>query len=74
MKRRGTPEADIQRAVVKDLRQVLPRGSILHHSANEVTGGGKAAKIKQGKGQGEHLEFAEAPPGSKPLAAAAGKA
>lgn len=61
MKRRGTPEADIQRAVVKDLRQVLPRGSILHHSANEVTGGGKAAKIKQGilTGMGVYPGFSD---------------
>ena len=37
MRRRGTPEADLQRAVVQALRVALPRSAILHHSANEVT-------------------------------------
>tara|TARA_R110002072_G_scaffold19526_1_gene72443 strand:- start:40 stop:435 length:396 start_codon:yes stop_codon:yes gene_type:complete len=37
MKRRGTPEADLQRAVVKALRVALPRTAIVHHCANEVT-------------------------------------
>lgn len=35
--KRGTPEADIQRAIVSTLRFVLPSGAIVHHSANEVT-------------------------------------
>jgi hypothetical protein len=34
MKRRGTPEADLQRAVVTALRFALPRTAIIHHSAN----------------------------------------
>ena len=37
MTRRGTPEADLQRAVVKALRFALPKGAIVHHCANEVT-------------------------------------
>lgn len=61
MKRRGTPEADIQRDIVKALRAILPRGSVLHHSANEVTGGGKAAKIKQAilQGMGVYPGFSD---------------
>ena len=34
MKRRGTPEADLQRAVVQALRIVLPRTAIIHHFIN----------------------------------------
>ena len=37
MKRRGTPKADLQRAVVQALRFALPRTTIIHHCANEVT-------------------------------------
>jgi hypothetical protein len=37
MMRRGTPEADLQRAVVQALRIALPRTAIIHHCANEVT-------------------------------------
>ena len=37
MTRRGTPEADLQRAVVQALRVALPRTAIIHHCANEVT-------------------------------------
>ena len=37
MKRRGTPEADLQRAVVTALRFALPKGAIVHHCPNEVT-------------------------------------
>ena len=36
MKRRGTPEADLQRAVVVALRFALPKTAILHHCANEA--------------------------------------
>ena len=36
MTRRGTPEADLQRAVVQALRVALPRTAIIHHCANEV--------------------------------------
>ncbi|RCW77913.1 hypothetical protein DFP89_1539, partial [Paracoccus lutimaris] len=34
MMRRGTPEADLQRAVVQALRIALPRTVIIHHCAN----------------------------------------
>ena len=34
---RGTPEADLQRAVVTALRFALPKGAIIQHCANEVT-------------------------------------
>ncbi|MBO9457016.1 VRR-NUC domain-containing protein [Paracoccus sp. R12_1] len=44
---RRTPEADIQRAIVHTLRVVLPREAIIHHSANEVGSGGKAARQRQ---------------------------
>ena len=44
---RRTPEADIQRAIVHTLRIVLPRDAIIHHSANEVGSGGKAARQRQ---------------------------
>lgn len=44
MKRRGTPEADLQRSVVQALRLALPRTAIIHHSANEVTEPGRAAR------------------------------
>jgi hypothetical protein len=47
MKRRGTPEADIQRSIVAVLRTVLPRGAVVHHSANEITGGSDRDKRKQ---------------------------
>jgi len=40
MKRRGTPEADLQRAVVVALRFALPKGAIIHHCVNEVTEAG----------------------------------
>ncbi len=44
---RRTPEADIQRAIVHTLRIVLPRDAIIHHSANEVGAGSKAARQRQ---------------------------
>lgn len=44
---RRTPEVDIQRAIVHTLRIVLPRSSIIHHSANEVGSGGKSARQRQ---------------------------
>ncbi|MEI4262810.1 VRR-NUC domain-containing protein [Roseovarius sp. D0-M9] len=47
MKRRGHPEADIQRQIVNGLRAILPAGAVLHHSANEVTAGGEAARRTQ---------------------------
>lgn len=45
--KRGTPEADIQRAIVSALRFVLPSGAIVHHSANEVTQAGQAGARRQ---------------------------
>ena len=47
MKRRGTPEADLQRAVVQALRVVLPRTAIIHHCANEVTEAGPRGAKRQ---------------------------
>ena len=46
---RCTPEADIQRAIVHTLRVVLPRDTIIHHSANEVGAGGKARSGREGR-------------------------
>ncbi len=37
MMRRGTPEADLQRAVVQALRFALPHTAIIHHCATRVT-------------------------------------
>ena len=45
--KRGTPEADIQRAIVSALRFALPSGSIVHHSANEVAQAGHAGARRQ---------------------------
>lgn len=47
MAARKTPEADTQRAIVALLRAVLPRGSIVHHSPNEVGFGGARARNRQ---------------------------
>ena len=47
MKRRGTPEADLQRAVVVALRFALPKGAIVHHCANEVTEAGPRGARRQ---------------------------
>ena len=47
MKRRGTPEADLQRTVVTALRFALPKGAIIHHSANEVTEAGPRGAKQQ---------------------------
>lgn len=61
MKKRGTPEADIQRAIVALLRAVLPRGSIVHHAANEIAAGGRAGHARQAilVGMGVHPGFAD---------------
>jgi len=61
VKRRGTPEADIQRQIVDTLRMVLPRGSIVHHSANEVGFSGHGARLRQAMlvGMGVHPGFAD---------------
>ena len=47
MKRRGTPEADLQRSVVQALRFALPRTAIIHHCANEVTEPGPRGAKRQ---------------------------
>ena len=61
MTRRRTPEADAQRAIVKALRVVLPRGSVVHHAANEVTSGDRQAKLRQAVlvGMGVYPGFAD---------------
>lgn len=58
---RGTPEADIQRAIVAALRAVLPRGAIVHHSAHEIRGGSEWARKQQAisVGMGVHRGFAD---------------
>ena len=60
-RRRGTPEADIQRGIVAVLRAVLPPRSIVHHSANEAAGGGAAARKRQAVlvGMGVHAGFCD---------------
>ena len=61
MKRRGTPEADLQRSVVQALRFALPRSAIIHHSANEVTEPGPRGAKRQAilVGMGVHPGFAD---------------
>ncbi len=61
MKRRGTPEADLQRAVVRSLRQILPRTAIIHHCANEVSEPGPRGAKRQAilVGMGVHAGFPE---------------
>jgi len=61
MKRRGTPEADLQRAVVVALRFVLPNGAIIHHCVNEVTEAGPRGAKRQAilVGMGVHPGFAD---------------
>jgi hypothetical protein len=61
MTRRRTPEADTQRAIVKALRVVLPKGSIVHHAANEVSSGDRRGKLRQAilVGMGVHPGFAD---------------
>lgn len=61
MSRRGTPEADLQRAVVQALRLALPRGAILHHAANEVTTPGPRGARRQAilAGMGVQPGFAD---------------
>lgn len=61
MKRRGTPEADLQRAVVQALRVALPRSAIIHHCANEVTEAGPRGAKRQAilVGMGVHAGFAD---------------
>ena len=61
MTRRGTPEADLQRAVVGALRFALPKSAILHHCANEVTEPGPRGAKRQAilVGMGVHRGFAD---------------
>ena len=61
MKRRGTPEADLQRAVVIALRFALPKEAIIHHCANEVTEAGPRGSKRQAilVGMGVHAGFAD---------------
>jgi len=61
MKRRGTPEADLQRAVVVALRFALPKGAIIHHCVNEVTEPGTRGAKRQAilVGMGVHAGFAD---------------
>ena len=61
MKRRGTPEADLQRAVVVALRFALPKGAIVHHCANEVTEAGPRGARRQAilVSMGVHPGFAD---------------
>jgi hypothetical protein len=61
MKRRGTPEADLQRAIVTALRFALPNGAIIHHCANEVTEAGPRGVKRQAilVGMGVHPGFAD---------------
>ncbi len=61
MKRRGTPEADLQRSVVTALKFALPRTAIIHHCANEVTEPGPRGAKRQAilVGMGVHPGFAD---------------
>ncbi|PXW66336.1 hypothetical protein C7964_11067 [Loktanella sp. PT4BL] len=61
MKRRGTPEADLQRAVVVALRFALPKGAIVHHCVNEVTEAGLRGAKRQAilVGMGVYPGFAD---------------
>ena len=61
MKRRGTPEADLQRSVVTALKFALPKTAIIHHCANEVTEPGPRGAKRQAilVGMGVHPGFAD---------------
>ena len=61
MKRRGTPEADLQRSVVTALKFALPKTAIIHHCANEVTDPGPRGAKRQAilVGMGVHPGFAD---------------
>lgn len=61
MRRRGTPEADLQRAVVSALRFALPKTAIIHHCANEVTEPGQRGAKRQAilVGMGVYPGFAD---------------
>ena len=61
MTRRGTPEADVQRAIVQALRIALPKGAIVHHCANEIAAGDRRGRIRQSilAGMGVYPGFAD---------------
>jgi len=61
VRKRATPEADIQRSIVCILRAILPRGSIVHHAANEIASGGRAGRARQSilVGMGVHPGFSD---------------
>jgi hypothetical protein len=61
MIRKGTPEADLQRAVVTALRFALPRTAIIHHCANEAAEAGPRGAKRQAilVGMGVHKGFAD---------------
>ena len=61
MKRRGTPDADLQRSVVTALKFALPKTAIIHHCANEVTEPGPRGAKRQAilVGMGVHPGFAD---------------
>lgn len=61
MRRRNTPEADLQRAVVTALRFALPKTAIIQHCANEVTEAGPRGGKRQAilVGMGVHPGFAD---------------
>lgn len=61
MTRRGTPEADAQRAIVQALRIALPRDAIVHHAVNEIASNDRRGKIRQAilVGMGVHPGFAD---------------
>lgn len=61
MIRKGTPEADLQRAVVTALRFALPRTAIIHHCANAVAEAGPRGAKRQAilVGMGVHKGFAD---------------
>ena len=56
--RRASPEADLQKVIVRDLKLVLRAPYVLHHSYNE---GGKRSKAVQGilKAMGVHAGFSD---------------
>jgi hypothetical protein len=60
-RRPGTPEADFQRSLVRDLRAILLPPYVLHHSANEVRRGRREGRIAQGiaEGMGVHPGFSD---------------
>jgi hypothetical protein len=61
MNRRGTPEADAQRAIVQALRIALPRDAIVHHAVNEIAVGDQRGRNRQSilVGMGVHAGFAD---------------